>query len=327
MTPTSDTEAGAGKSPALKGRFAPSPSGRMHLGNIFSAVASWASVKSRGGSWLLRIEDLDPQRSKEQWSRLIEDDLSWLGLEWDEGGTDGRGPAGPYRQSLRGPIYEECLHRLIHTGYCYPCICRRADLLATQAPHQSDGRVIYGGRCRPSVMPCRSAAMVAGAAQRLWVRPGEVVEFTDRVYGPQRVDLAAECGDFIVCRGDGAWSYQLAVVADDALMGVTEVVRGSDLLLSAAQQMYLGQLLGYPTPEYAHVPLLCNANGQRLSKRDGSLSMEALRQRYTPARLLGHIAHLAGQISTPDSLTPADLAAIWDWTKVPRTPTIILPDT
>ena len=296
----------------------------MHLGNIFSAVASWASVKSRGGSWLLRIEDLDPQRSKEQWSHLIEDDLAWLGLDWDEGGTADRGPAGPYRQSLRSDIYQECLNRLMNAGYCYPCLCRRADLLATQAPHQSDGRVIYGGRCRPAVMPCQSET-VSGAAQRLWVRPGQVVEFTDKVYGPQCIDLAAQCGDFIVRRGDGAWSYQLAVVADDALMGVTEVVRGSDLLLSAAQQKYLGNLLGFPTLEYAHVPLLCNDLGQRLSKRDGSLSMEALRRRYTPSRLLGHIAHLSGQIPTPDPLSPADLAALWDWTKVPRTTIISVP--
>lgn len=295
----------------------------MHLGNVFSAVASWASMKSRGGTWLLRIEDLDPQRSKEQWSRFIEDDLAWLGLDWDEGGTDGCGSAGPYRQSLRSDIYGECLHRLVEAGYCYPCTCRRADLLATQAPHQSDGRVIYGGRCRPTHMPCRPET-ICGAAQRLWVRPGETIEFTDKVYGRQSVDLATECGDFIVRRGDGAWSYQLAVVADDALMGVTEVVRGSDLLLSAAQQMYLGRLLGFPDLEYAHVPLLCNDRGQRLSKRDGSLSMEALRQRHTPDQLLGRIAHLAGQIPSPDPIRPADLLALWDWTKIPRHASIIV---
>lgn len=295
----------------------------MHLGNLFTAMASWASARSRGARWLLRIEDLDPQRSKPQWSRWIEDDLDWLGLDWDEGGTAGLGDSGPYLQSLRGEIYEKCLARLVDTGYCYPCTCRRADLLATQAPHQSDGRVIYSGRCRPPQMPCRCEAR-PGAAQRLWVRPGEEIEFTDRVYGTQRVDVSRECGDFIVRRGDGAWSYQLAVVADDAMMGVTEVVRGHDLLLSGAQQIYLGRLLGFEIPAYAHVPLICNAQGVRLSKRDGSLNMEALRQRHTPGSLLGLLAWLAGQIPAPESLTPSALATLWDWTKVPRTPTIVI---
>ena len=135
------------------GRYAPSPTGRMHLGNLFSALMSWLSVKSRGGRWILRIEDLDPQRSKPEFSRLIEDDLNWLGLDWDEGGMADRGPHGPYSQSLRGEIYAEYLARLDATGYTYPCTCTRADIMATQAPHQSDGRVIYGGRCRPATMP------------------------------------------------------------------------------------------------------------------------------------------------------------------------------
>lgn len=305
----------------VKGRFAPSPSGRMHLGNLFSAMASWASTRSRGGRWLLRIEDLDPQRSKPQWSRWIEDDLAWLGLDWDEGGTQGSGDAGPYMQSRRGEVYEECLSRLVEAGYCYPCSCRRADLLATQAPHQSDGRVIYGGRCRPPQMPCRCEPH-RGEALRLWVRPGEEIEFRDRVYGRQRVDVARDCGDFIVRRGDGAWSYQLAVVADDALMGVTEVVRGHDLLLSAAQQIYVGRLLGFEEPAYAHVPLICNAQGVRLSKRDGALGMEELRRRYTPFELLGYLAWLGGQMPVAQRLTPSDLASIWDWSKMPQTPTI-----
>lgn len=289
------------------GRFAPSPSGRMHLGNIYTALMSWLSVKRRGGRWVLRIEDLDPDRSRPEFARLIEDDLLWLGLEWDEGGyTDPIGSNGPYCQSQRGEIYHEYLNRLIDTGLTYPCRCTRAQILTTQAPHQSDGRVIYGGTCRPAVLPCPVSEPEWPHARRLYVGH-EVIEYVDRNFGPQSYRLDRECGDFIVRRADGAWSYQLAVVVDDALMGVTEVVRGSDLLLSAAQQIYLQRLLGFPTPEYAHVPLICNDEGRRLSKRDKSLSMEELRKRYTPEGLLGHLAHMAGIIPEERPVTLTEL--------------------
>ena len=281
----------------IVGRFAPSPSGRMHLGNIYTALLSWLSVKSRGGKWILRIEDLDPQRSKTEYGRLIEDDLHWLGLEWDEGGLNGMGLNGPYVQSRRHHLYEEALERLKGSGLCYPCSCTRADILATQAPHESDGRVVYKGTCRPSVMPSPYMDR-PGAAVRLMV-PDEDISFVDRIKGQQTVNLARHCGDFIVRRGDGAWSYQLAVVVDDALMGVTEVMRGDDLLLSAAQQIYLYRLLGFAPPEFAHVPLVCNEQGMRLSKRDRSLSMEFLRQHHTPEEVIGMAAHRAGIIPSP----------------------------
>ena len=277
----------------------------MHLGNIYTALLSWLSVKSRGGSWILRIEDLDPQRSKIEYARLIEDDLHWLGLEWDEGGLDGVGPNGPYVQSRRHHLYEEALERLKASGLCYPCSCTRADILATQAPHESDGRVVYKGTCRPSVMPSPYMDR-PGAAVRLMV-PDEDISFIDRIKGPQTVNLARHCGDFIVRRGDGAWSYQLAVVVDDALMGVTEVMRGDDLLLSAAQQIYLYRLLGFDSPEFAHVPLVCNEQGIRLSKRDRSLSMEYLREHHTPEEVLGIAAHHAGLIPSP---FPISLSAL-----------------
>lgn len=287
------------------GRFAPSPSGRMHLGNIYTAVLSWLSVKSRGGKWILRIEDLDPQRSKMEYARMIEDDLLWLGLGWDEGGIEGKGPAGPYMQSLRHHLYEEALDKLKATGLCYPCRCTRADILATQAPHESDGRVVYKGTCRPAHMP--SPFMESpGAAVRLAVPDREIV-FTDRIKGMQRVNLAGHCGDFVLRRGDGAWSYQLAVVVDDALMGVTEVMRGDDLLLSAAQQIYLYQLLGYDVPEFAHIPLVTNDAGIRLSKRDKSLSMDHLRSEYNPDDILGMVAHRAGLI---DNVFPVSLSVL-----------------
>ncbi|MBD5263156.1 MAG: tRNA glutamyl-Q(34) synthetase GluQRS [Bacteroides sp.] len=290
---------------SIVGRFAPSPSGRMHMGNIYTALLSWLSVRSRGGRWILRIEDLDPQRSKSEHALMIEDDLRWLGLEWDEGGLDGVGPNGPYVQSLRHHLYEDALQKLKATGLCYPCTCTRADILATQAPHESDGRVVYKGTCRPPVMPSPYIDR-RGSAVRLMV-PDEDISFTDRIKGQQTVNLARHCGDFIVRRGDGAWSYQLAVVVDDALMGVTEVMRGDDLLLSAAQQIYLYRLLGFDPPQFAHVPLVCNEQGIRLSKRDRSLSMEYLRQHHTPEEVLGMAAHRARLIPTPSPVSLSEL--------------------
>ena len=277
----------------------------MHLGNIYTALLSWLSVRSRGGRWILRIEDLDPQRSKPEHALMIEDDLRWLGLEWDEGGLDGVGPNGPYVQSLRHHLYEDALQKLKATGLCYPCTCTRADILATQAPHESDGRVVYKGTCRPPVMPSPYIDR-RGSAVRLMV-PDEDISFTDRIKGQQTVNLARHCGDFIVRRGDGAWSYQLAVVVDDALMGVTEVMRGDDLLLSAAQQIYLYRLLGFAPPQFAHVPLVCNEQGIRLSKRDRSLSMEYLRQHHTPEEVLGMAAHRARLIPTPSPVSLSEL--------------------
>ncbi len=277
----------------------------MHLGNIYTALLSWLSVKSRGGKWILRIEDLDPQRSKIEHARMIEDDLHWLGLDWDEGGLDGIGPNGPYVQSQRHHLYEEALEKLKATGLCYPCTCTRADILATQAPHESDGRVVYKGTCRPAIIPSPYVNKPR-AAVRLTV-PDEDITFVDRIKGEQTVNLARHCGDFIVRRGDGAWAYQLAVVVDDALMGVTEVMRGDDLLLSAAQQIYLYRLLGYEPPEFAHVPLVCNEAGIRLSKRDHSLSMEYLRAHHTPEEVLGMAAHRAALIPSSSSISLSEL--------------------
>lgn len=286
----------------------------MHLGNIASALLSWLSARAHGGAWLLRIEDLDPQRSKREYSRIIEDDLHWLGLDWDEGGLDGRGDAGPYSQSRRGDIYARYLELINATGYTYPCRCTRAEIMATQAPHQSDGRIVYGGRCRPAVLPTFGADF-DGASTRICV-PDSIISFDDGLYGPQHFNLAREVGDFILRRADGAWAYQLAVVVDDALMGVTEVVRGSDLLLSAAQQIYLYRLLGLEPPRFAHVPLLCNAEGRRLSKRDGSLSMEHLRATMTAPQIIGRLAALLGLLPEPTEITAAELIPDFSWQKI-----------
>ena len=290
----------------IKGRFAPSPTGRMHLGNVFSALLSWLSAKSQGGTWLLRIEDIDPQRSKQEYAELIMDDLHWLGLDWDE---------GPYYQSERGDIYEHYLKQLTDNGLTYPCYCTRADILATQAPHESDGRVVYKGTCR-NLAP---GVKTGPAAIRMKV-PSEgkgILSFTDGHYGMQTIDLTTHCGDFIVRRKDGAWAYQLAVVVDDALMGINEVVRGCDLLLSSPQQIYLAQQLGFAPPHFTHLPLLCNKQGQRLSKRDQSLDMAALRTSNTPEEIIGMLAHTAGLQQSNEPITAQELVGEFSWDKIP----------
>lgn len=290
----------------IKGRFAPSPTGRMHLGNVFSALLSWLSAKSQGGTWLLRIEDIDPQRSKQEYAELIMDDLHWLGLDWDE---------GPYYQSERGDIYEHYLKQLTDNGLTYPCYCTRADILATQAPHESDGRVVYKGTCR-NLAP---GVKTGPAAIRMKV-PSEgkgILSFTDGHYGMQTIDLTTHCGDFIVRRKDGAWAYQLAVVVDDALMGINEVVRGCDLLLSSPQQIYLAQQLGFAPPQFTHLPLLCNKQGQRLSKRDQSLDMAALRTSNTPEEIIGMLAHAAGLQQSNEPITAQELVGEFSWDKIP----------
>lgn len=290
----------------------------MHLGNIYAALLSWLSVRSRNGRWILRIEDLDPQRSKLKYATQIEDDLRWLGLDWDAGGV------GPDMQSRRHHLYEAALQSLIDKGLTYSCTCTRADIMSTQAPHLSDGRVVYAGTCRPSAAPPFSKLETERkAAVRLWV-PDSDIYFTDGVFGPQQTNLAHECGDFVLRRADGAWAYQLAVVVDDALMGVTEVLRGCDLLQSAAQQIYLHRLLGYNPPEFVHIPLLCNNAGQRLSKRDASLSMEVLRRQYTAEQIIGRIAHIAGIKADDSPIRAKELVGLYDRSKIPAKTSITL---
>ena len=298
----------------IRVRFAPSPTGMLHIGGARTAIYNWAFARAMGGTFVLRIEDTDPERSTEENTQIILRALRWLGLDWDEGGLDGRGDAGPYSQSRRGDIYARYLELINATGYTYPCRCTRAEIMATQAPHQSDGRIVYGGRCRPAVLPAFGADF-DGASTRICV-PDSIISFDDELYGPQHFNLAREVGDFILRRADGAWAYQLAVVVDDALMGVTEVVRGSDLLLSAAQQIYLYRLLGLEPPRFAHVPLLCNAEGRRLSKRDGSLSMEHLRATMTAPQIIGRLAALLGLLPEPTEITAAELIPDFSWQKI-----------
>ena len=309
----------------IKGRFAPSPTGRMHLGNVFCALLSWLSAKSQGGQWLLRIEDIDPGRSRRDYALQLMDDLQWLGLPWD---------GEVVWQSQRSDIYEHYLRLLEDAGLTYPCYCTRADIMATQAPHETDGRIVYAGTCRPKKLSSlsssssfSSSSSSSPAAIRLLV-PDEDIAFTDGHYGPQQVNLAKHCGDYILRRRDGAWAYQLAVVVDDALMGVTEIVRGRDLLLSTPQQIHLHRTLAsLSSPSkggvrgglsYYHHPLLINEDGQRLCKRDKSLDLGALRARHVgPQDIIGLLAHLAGLLPDPTPVSPRDLLPLFSWQKVP----------
>ena len=283
------------------GRFAPSPTGLMHLGNVFAALLSWLSAKQQGGEWRLRIEDLDPQRSRPEYAQQIMRDLEWLGLPWE---------GEVLYQSQRTDIYRQYMQQL--QPYTYPCTCTRNEILAAQAPHESDGRIVYPGTCRFR----KGTAPDERFATRLIV-PDEMIQYNDGHYGTQAVNLATECGDFILRRSDGVFAYQLAVVVDDALSGVTEVVRGRDLLLSAAQQIYLYERLGWTPPTYCHHPLLVNAQGQRLCKRDKALELSAMRATLSAKQIIGQLAFAAGLIPEQQPISPEQLIQLFDWRKIP----------
>jgi glutamyl-tRNA synthetase len=290
------------ESTSVVGRFAPTPSGRMHLGNVFAAMLAWLSVRSQGGKMVLRMEDLDTQRTSEEFARILREDLLWLGLDWDE-----ETPA----QSTRSATYREYFDRLWQLGLLYPCYCTRSQLHSVNAPHLSDGTYVYPGTCRnlTAPPPDRSPSWRVIVPDKVW-------EFTDLVQGNYRQNLATDCGDFVVRRADGVYVYQLAVTVDDGEAGVTEVVRGMDLLSSAPRQMYLQELFGFPLPKYAHVPMLLAPDGRRLSKRDGDLDMGALRNRYTPEQLLGQLAFAAGLMDKPVAVSAQDLIGLFSWDKL-----------
>ena len=299
------------------GRFAPSPSGRLHLGNLGCSLLAWLSARAEGGRVVLRIEDLDAERCPRHFAHQLEEDLLWLGLGWDEGGSAG-GPNGPYYQSERSEIYQHYYDKLAAEGLVYPCFCSRSQLHAASAPHRADGQVIYPGTCR-GLTPEEVAQkrLRKPPAWRVMV-PDEEIPFEDGHMGPQAENLLRDCGDFYLRRGDGVFAYQLAVVIDDALMGVNEVVRGRDLLTSTPQQIWLYETLGFPVPEFTHIPLITAPDGRRLSKRDKDLDLLVLRQKYTAEELIGLLAHFCGQLSKPEPMTAAELASIFDWNKVPK---------
>ncbi len=315
----------------VRGRFAPTPSGRMHLGNVLCALLAWLSARSAGGEMILRIEDLDVSRTSVEFTRLIQEDLLWLGLDWDEGGLNEdrmgsgeaeeigpnqSGPHAPYEQSRRFSLYETIYQSLCDRGLVYPCFCSRAELHSAQAPHLSDGQVLYSGRCRGlSEEEIAWRRTRRSPASRLMV-PDETIRFVDGHYGIYEENLASECGDFIIRRSDGVFAYQLAVVADDALMEISQVVRGRDLLSSTPRQLYLYRLLCAPPPKFFHIPLLLDPNGKQLSKRDKALDLGVLRQKYRPEDLLGLLAFCCGLLPKYEPVKARELISLFSWDQV-----------
>ncbi|WP_245553738.1 tRNA glutamyl-Q(34) synthetase GluQRS [Anaeromusa acidaminophila] len=305
-------------SKTMRGRFAPSPTGQMHLGNAWTALLAWLQVRAGKGQLVLRMEDLDPDRSRAEYVEGLEKDLRWLGLDWEEGGDLG-GAYGPYEQDKRRGLYEEALQRLRRQELIYPCYCTRAELAAS-APHGEDGERIYQGTCAGGVA---GSKLTRKPSLRLKV-PEEEIVFEDGVYGLVRQNLRQECGDFVVRRSDGVHAYQLAVVVDDALMGITHVLRGADLLASTPRQLYLYRLLGYAAPLFSHVPLLVDEKGVRLSKRHGALAVAVLRERGVRAeKIIGLLAWLAGLLPTLEEAQPQELVNLFDLKKISRQDIIV----
>ena len=312
--------------PGPRGRLAPSPTGCLHLGNAYAFLMAWLSVRSQGGTLVLRMEDIDPERSKAAFTESILDDLNWLGITWDEGPDKG-GPCAPYTQSARLERYAGLLDELRARGLVYPCYCTRKELrMLASAPHIGDEGVPYPGTCRTLGDSRRAEFEANGRRPSLRLNTeasgqllagGEHAEkeeaplcFIDGVLGKQRFTMRDCGGDFPLCRSDGVVAYQLAVVADDAAMGITEVVRGDDLLLSTPRQVLLFRLLDRKAPVYAHVPLLHDPAGERLAKRHKSLELSALRGAgVAPEAVVGYLGWLAGWRIHPEPARPGDLLA------------------
>ncbi len=287
---------------AVVGRFAPTPSGRMHLGNVFAALIAWASVRSRGGEMVLRMEDLDTQRTSADFAAVLRDDLAWLGLDYDR-------ETPP--QSQRSEAYDRYFEMLQEKGLIYPCYCTRSQLHSVNAPHLSDGTYVYTGTCR-NLTDAQRSAFDRKPAWRVMV-PDKLWRLQDLVQGHYELNLATQCGDMVMRRADGVYVYQLAVTVDDGEAGVTEVVRGMDLLSSAPRQMYLQELFGFPHPQYGHVPMLLAPDGRRLSKRDRDLDLGELRKRVKAEQLIGTLAFAAGLIDRNVPISARELAGEFNW--------------
>ena len=287
------------------GRFAPTPSGRMHLGNVFAALIAWLSVRSQDGEMVLRMEDLDTQRTSAEFAEILREDLTWLGLNWDR-------ETPP--QSQRTAVYNEYFEKLDAMGLLYPCYCTRSQLHSVNAPHLSDGTYVYPGTCR-NLTEDQRAVFDRKPAWRVMV-PDRVWNVEDKIQGHYACNLATDCGDMVVRRADGVYVYQLAVTVDDGEAGVTEVVRGMDLLSSAPRQMYLQELFGFSHPVYAHVPMLLAPDGRRLSKRDRDLDLGELRKRVAPEKLIGTLAFAAGLIDRSEPVSARELAGEFSWNRL-----------
>ena len=277
-------------------RFAPSPTGDLHLGGAWTALASWVVARRAGGVTVLRIEDIDRPRVVPGSQARIEEDLRWLGLDWDD---------GPHRQSERSEAYEQALEILATEGLVYPCDCSRTEIArVASAPHAGE-ETVYPGTCRdrdPSRRMKRLPALRVRA-------PSDVVEYHDGAFGRVAQNLAAEVGDFVLRRGDGLFAYHLAVVVDDLDMHITDVVRGADLIPSTPRQIWLARALGHTAPAYTHVPLVLDPSGSRLEKRASRTTVRELREAgVTPERILGRMARALGLSASDEPTTPASLA-------------------
>ncbi|MFF2089129.1 tRNA glutamyl-Q(34) synthetase GluQRS [Paenibacillus sp. NPDC058174] len=310
----------------IRGRFAPTPSGLMHIGNIWAALLAWLQVRSANGQFVLRVEDIDKPRCRPALAEQALTDLRWLGIEWDEG-PDVGGPFAPYTQSERDEWYAAALQRLEQYGTLYPCFCSRAELLAVaSAPHGlGEEGPSYAGTCR-CLTPEEQQQRREVKAPSLRFRIDEnrdFVTFHDGAAGRQT--FAADAGgDFVVRRADGIISYQLAVVVDDAAMGITDVLRGYDLLDSTPRQLLLYEALGLPAPRFAHVPLLMGEDGKRLAKRHGDTSIAGLRASgVAPEHIIGWLARLAGQTDAVESISAAELVSGFRLDLVPTEPIVI----
>lgn len=313
-----------------RGRYAPSPTGLIHVGNARTALVAWLSVRSRGGAFVWRLEDLDPPRVVPGMAEAAMEDLRWLGLNWDEG-PDVGGPHEPYVQSLRSALYEEAIDRLAEAGRLFPCRRSRKDLQTlASAPHGPEGSAPYPiafrpDRLDPDWLDRLRASEKPDAALRFLVHD-RLVEWTDRIHGPQTERVDRTVGDFVLKRRDGLWAYQLAVVVDDLQMEIDEVVRGADLLDSTARQIQLIEALGGNPPVYAHVPLVVNAQGEKLSKRDAGLTLRSLREAgVRPEALAGYLGWSLGLLDRPDPCAAAELIDQFSWDRI-GTETWVLPE-
>ncbi len=295
----------------IRGRFAPSPTGLLHLGNVRSALLGWLQARAAGGEFWLRIEDLDPERSKPHFTDEIYRDLEYLGLTWD-------GPV--WRQSERSAVYEAALEQLRAANQVYRCVCSRAEIArAASAPHAGEEGPVYPGTCAH-----RDVSELGNKpfSVRFRAQPGEA-SFTDALHGPYSQDVAHAVGDFVVRRVDGVASYQLAVVVDDAAAGITEVLRADDLLSSTPRQLQLFRALGQVAPRYAHVPLLMQPDGRRLAKREGATTVAGLRERGVTAQaIIGLLAKWSG-LGDGSPRSAAELICEFSLEKVNRTPTVV----
>lgn len=308
------------------GRMAPSPTGGLHLGHARTFLIAWLMARKLGGRVILRIEDLDVSRVRPGATDGALEDLAWLGLDWDEG-PDVGGPSAPYVQSERLRFYEAALEGLKADGHVFPCTCTRADIeRAASAPHAEEEGPTYPGTCANRTVEEASRLGSRPFAWRFRVPPVPIV-WDDLFLGRVQVDPTRSGGDFIIARHTIGPSYQLAVVVDDAAMGINQVIRGSDLITSTPRQILLYRALGRQVPAFGHVGLAVGPDGRRLAKRDGSLKLAALRESGgDPRRLVGAILRTCGCVDTPADCRPRDAIALFQPDRLPAGPWVVTPD-